>query len=48
MRSPGSLVLSALFFMTYAAFASEEDDLAEMQKQLNSEVMSQPFLAEQP
>lgn len=48
MRSLGSLVLSVLFFMTYTAFASEEDDLAEMQRQLNSEVMSQPFLAEQP
>lgn len=30
------------------ASASEEDDMAEMQKQLNSEVMSKEFLAEEP
>lgn len=48
MRNSLNLVLSALFFVTGAAFASEEDDLAEMQRQLNSEVLSQPFLAEQP
>jgi len=48
MRNTGLLVLSFVLFSGQAALASEEDDLAEMQRQLNSEVMSQPFLAEQP
>lgn len=48
MRNTGVLVLSLVLFSGHAALASEEDDLAEMQRQLNSEVMSQPFLAEQP
>lgn len=48
MRNPVSLVLSACFFFTGIAFATEEEDLAEMQRQLNSEVMAEPFLAEQP
>lgn len=48
MRGLGRLFLSAVFFIPYAAFASEEDDLAEMQKKLNAEVLSQPFLAERP
>ena len=30
------------------AYATEEEDLAEMQKQLNAETMNKPFLAEQP
>lgn len=38
----------SLLFLALSAHASEEDDLAEMQRQLNSEVMSQGFLAEQP
>lgn len=41
------LVLGSFLFLNSAS-ASDEDDLAEMQRQLNSEVMSQPFLAEQP
>ena len=40
--------LTTLVFVGIPAFASEEDDMAEMQKQLNAEVMSKPFLAEQP
>lgn len=28
--------------------ANDEDDMAEMQRQLNAETMSQPFFAEQP
>ena len=48
MRSVLSLVLAVLSLSIQTSFASEEDDLARMQKQLNSEVMSKPFLAEQP
>lgn len=29
-------------------FATEEDDLAEMQRKMNQEVMDKPFLAEEP
>jgi len=43
------LVTTALLFIfSQSAFANEEDDLAEMQKQLNAETMNKPFLAEQP
>lgn len=48
MRRAVSLCLFSLFLIGSPAYASEEDDLAEMQRQLNSEVMSQPFYAEQP
>ncbi len=40
--------LISTFLISTSTFASEEDDMAEMQKQLNAETMSQPFLAEQP
>lgn len=42
--------LSVVFTLsgTVSAFATEEDDLAEMQKQMNTEVLNKPFLAEQP
>lgn len=44
-------LFSALFttiVFGLSAFASEEDDMARMQEQLNQEVMSKEFLAEQP
>lgn len=41
-------VLISSAFVTAQAIASEEDDMAEMQRQLNAETMSQPFFAEQP
>ena len=42
------LGMCVVFATTQFAYASEEDEIAEMQKQLNQEVMSQEFLAEQP
>ena len=43
-----SILVLVSFLYANSAFAGDEDDLADMQRQLNSEVMSQPFLAEQP
>lgn len=43
-----TLLVPVSFVFSNNAFASDEDDMAEMQRQLNSDVMSQPFLAEQP
>ncbi len=44
---PRVLVVPLLVCSTLA-FAGEEDDMEEMQRRLNTETMSQPFLAEQP
>jgi hypothetical protein len=48
MRTILILFSACLLCFLQPAFASEEDDMAAMQKQLNSEVLDQPFLAEQP
>lgn len=42
------LTSTIVYFFYQPVFASEEDDIAEMQKQMNAEVMSKAFLAEQP
>ncbi|WP_455375304.1 hypothetical protein [Kaarinaea lacus] len=42
------LFFAILLVTTTSAVASEQDDLEKMQQQLNQEVMSQEFLAEQP
>ncbi len=49
MRIVSILSLGLLFILGAqpALASSEEDEMAEMQRQLNSEVMSQPFYAEQ-
>jgi len=45
-------IITGLFFSLClpgsGVATEEEEDLAEMQKQLNAETMSKPFLAEQP
>ena len=38
-----TIVASSMVLSTKPVFASEEDDLAEMQRQLNADVMAQPF-----
>lgn len=49
-----AIAVSVLFFTQSSFYAnaqqeeSEEDELAQMQAQLNAEVMSKPFLAEKP
>jgi len=50
MRILLSLISGILFSISLSSviYANEEDDLAEMQKQMNQEVMKKPFLAEQP
>lgn len=48
MRTILSLLAGLVFFGVQPLFASEEDDMAEMQKRLNAETMSQPFFAEEP
>jgi len=48
MRTLLPLLMGLLFSVSLPIFANEEDDLAEMQKQLNAETMNKPFLAEQP
>ena len=48
MRTTFILLISSILCIFQPAFASEEDDMAAMQKQLNAEVFEQPFLAEQP
>jgi len=48
MRTALILLTSLLLCTAQSAFASEEDDMAEMQKKLNAETFEQPFLAEQP
>ena len=40
--------LIPLALISAQAIASDEDDMAEMQRQLNAETLSKPFLAEQP
>lgn len=42
------LICAQLAFATFAQEESEDDELARMQKELNAEVMSKPFLAEKP
>lgn len=37
--------IAAAFFLTPAAFAGDEEDMAAMQRQLNKEVMEKPFSA---
>jgi hypothetical protein len=48
MRIRTILLTGSLLCLLQPAMASEEDDMAEMQKQLNAEVLEKPFLAEQP
>ncbi len=40
--------LIPLVLISSQAIASDEDDMAEMQRQLNAETLNKPFLAEQP
>jgi hypothetical protein len=48
MRIGPIIFFGSLLCLLQPAFASDEDDMAAMQKQLNAEVFEQPFLAEQP
>ena len=48
MRILMTLISVLLFSTSLPGYATEEEDLAEMQKQLNAETMNKPFLAEQP
>ncbi len=48
MRILLPLISVILFAFSLSVQANEDDDLIEMQKQMNAEVMSKPFLAEQP
>lgn len=48
MRTALIILTSLLLCAAQSAFASEEDDMAEMQKKLNAETFDQPFLAEEP
>lgn len=49
MRRLLPFVITALSLAAPAVLAeTEEEELARMQKQLNTETLSQPFLAEQP
>ncbi len=36
-------VMTSLFFVSQVLLADEEEDMAEMQRQLNADVMAQPF-----
>ncbi|VAW94802.1 hypothetical protein MNBD_GAMMA22-1646 [hydrothermal vent metagenome] len=47
MRILPLLTTMMIFSFSLSSYATEEEDLAEMQKQMNAEVMSKPFLAEQ-
>ncbi|MFV2059901.1 MAG: hypothetical protein ACC653_04400 [Gammaproteobacteria bacterium] len=48
MRILLPILTGLLLSFSLPGFATEEEDLAEMQKQLNAETMNKPFLAEQP
>ncbi len=48
MRIFIALLSGLLLSISIPVLATEEEDLAEMQKQLNAETMNKPFLAEQP
>jgi len=48
MRTGLIFFISTLLSIFQPALASDEDDMAAMQKRLNAEVLDQPFLAEQP
>jgi len=41
-------VTMSVLLISPLVLANEEDDMAEMQRQMNAETMSQPFYAEQP
>ena len=42
------LLLSGVCLFSFMAWAGEKEDMAEMQRQLNAEVMSEPFDAGDP
>lgn len=44
----GTLLMSSFFIWQSPTFASDEDEMTTMQKQLNAEILAKPFLAEQP
>ncbi len=48
MRILPLLTIIMMFSFSSSGYANEEEDLAEMQRQMNAEVMNKPFLAEQP
>lgn len=48
MRLFISVMTALLFSVSGLSLANEEDDLAAMQKQMNSDIMKKPFLAEEP
>ena len=48
MRTTLGLLAGMICLVTQPGFASEEDDMAQMQKRLNAETMAKPFLAEEP
>ena len=48
MRSLITILISLFALNAQVVAATEEEEMAEMQKRLNQEVMDQPFLAEQP
>ena len=48
MRSLIAVLISLFALNAQVIAATEEEEMAEMQKRLNQEVMDQPFLAEQP
>jgi len=41
-------VLTGLIFLSFTAHATDQDEMARMQQQLNQETMSKEFLAEDP
>jgi hypothetical protein len=50
MKIISAVLLCSSLFLSYSSVwaDSDEDEMARMQKQLNQNVMQQPFLAEQP
>jgi len=48
MFKPTLFLLGIFFSISTLVVASEQDDLEKMQQQLNQEVMSKEFLAEEP
>ena len=48
MSKPGLLIAGILILVSISAVASDEDEMARMQQQLNQETMSKEFFAEQP
>ena len=48
MRFIMPVIFLLAYSLSFSSVATEEDDLAAMQRQMNQEVMKKPFLAEQP